>query len=144
MTYTLSAKSEARLAGVHPDLVRLVRRALQISDVDFAVVEGLRTLERQRELVAKGASQTMHSRHITGHAVDLAPVIGGSISWAWPPFYKLAAAMKQAAGEAGVPVVWGGTWKPVAELPEDVLRAVLSKSFADGPHFELSRLAYPK
>lgn len=125
--YKLSAKSEARLTGVHPDLVRVVRRALQLSPVDFAVVEGLRTKERQAALVAEGASRTMNSRHITGHAVDLAPIIAGSISWAWPPFYKLAAAVKQAAAELGVAIVWGGDWR----------------TFKDGPHFELDRKVYP-
>lgn len=127
MDFNFSARSESRLAGVHPDLVKIVRRALQLTDVDFAVVEGLRTVERQRELYAKGASQTMRSRHITGHAVDLAPVIGGEIRWDWPPFHRLAAAMKEAAKELGIPMVWGGDWV----------------SFRDGPHFELDRLAYP-
>lgn len=128
MTFTLSLKSELRLQGVHPDLVRIVRRALQISTVDFAVTEGLRTLERQRELVAKGASQTLRSRHLTGHAVDLAPVIDGAIRWDWPPFYKIADAMKAAAAELGLPLEWGGDWK----------------TFKDGPHFQLPVLTYPE
>lgn len=126
-SFQLSARSEQRLQGVHPDLVRVVRRALQLSRVDFAVTEGVRTAERQAELVASGASRTMNSRHITGHAVDLAPIIGGQISWAWPPFYDLAAAMKKAAAELKVPIVWGGDWV----------------TFKDGPHFELDRKAHP-
>lgn len=125
--FTLSTKSEARLSGVRPELVAVVRRALELSSIDFAVVEGLRTKDRQAQLVAQGASQTMDSRHITGHAVDLAPVIGGAISWAWPPFYKLAEAVKQAAKEQGVAIVWGGDWR----------------TFKDGPHFELDRKVYP-
>lgn len=127
MTYQLSQRSEARLVGVHPDLVKVVRRALELSTVDFAVVEGLRTQARQKELVAAGASQTMNSRHITGHAVDLAPFIAGSIRWDWPPFHDIAKAMKAAAAELGVPIVWGGDWV----------------SFKDGPHWELSRKVYP-
>lgn len=127
MTFALSKKSEDRLTGVHPDLVRVVRRALELSPIDFAVTEGRRTKERQAVLVKDGASRTMNSRHITGHAVDLAPIIGGTISWAWPPFHRLAAAVKQAAAELGVRIVWGGDWV----------------TFKDGPHFELDRKVYP-
>lgn len=127
MTYTFSARSESRLAGVHPDLVRVVRRALTLSEVDFAVVEGLRTQERQAELLKAGASTTLNSRHITGHAVDLAPVIGGEIRWDWPPYYKIASAMKAAALLERVPVEWGGDWR----------------KFRDGPHWQLPRGAYP-
>ena len=112
---------------MHPDLVKVVNRALQLSTVDFAVVEGLRTRERQKELFAAGASKTMNSRHITGHAVDLAPVIGGQIRWDWPPFYDIEKAMKAAAAELGVPIVWGGDFR----------------SFKDGPHYELGRAVYP-
>ncbi len=127
MTFTLSAKSEARLVGVHPDLVRVVRRALQLTPTDFAVVEGLRTLERQRELVAKGASQTLRSRHLTGHAVDLAPVIDGSVRWDWPAFYPVIDAVRAAAKDLGIPMVHGADWV----------------TLRDGPHHELDRLAYP-
>jgi peptidoglycan L-alanyl-D-glutamate endopeptidase CwlK len=127
MGWSFSAKSEQRLEGVHADLVRVVRHALEVSDVDFAVVEGLRTVERQRELFQKGASRTMNSRHLTGHAVDLAPFIAGEIRWDWPPFHQIAKAMKQAAREYDVPIVWGGDWV----------------SFRDGPHFELNRSKYP-
>lgn len=127
MSYQLSTKSEARLSGVRPELVAVVRRALELSEVDFAVTEGLRTKGRQAELVAQGASKTMNSRHLTGHAVDLAPVIGGAIRWDWPPFYKIADAMKKAAAELRVAIIWGGDWV----------------SFKDGPHFELDRKFYP-
>lgn len=127
MTFALSKRSENRLGGVHPDLVRVVRLALELSTVDFAVVEGLRTKARQTELVAAGASKTMNSRHITGHAVDLAPYIAGQIRWDWPPFHDIAKAMKAAAKELGIAVDWGGDWV----------------SFRDGPHWELSRKVYP-
>lgn len=126
-TYQLSGRSITKLQGVHPDLVRVVRRALELSEVDFVVVEGRRSEARQRELVKAGASQTMDSRHLTGHAVDLAPYIAGQIRWDWPPFYKIADAMKAAAKELGVALIWGGDWT----------------SFKDGPHFQLDRRTYP-
>lgn len=126
MTYKLGAKSLSRLDGVHPDLVKVVKLAIELSEVDFTVTEGMRTLERQRHLLAAGASKTLNSRHLTGHAIDLAPLIGGKVSWDWPPFFKIADAMKRAANSLGVPLVWGGDWK-----------------FKDGPHFELDWKAYP-
>lgn len=125
--FKLSSRSEQRLQGVHPDLVKVVRRALELSEVDFAVVEGVRTVERQKQLVKAGASRTMDSRHITGHAVDLAPYIAGQIRWDWPPFYKIAEAMKKAAAELRVPIDWGGDWA----------------NFKDGPHWQLNREMYP-
>lgn len=112
---------EQKLEGVHPDLVRVVRRAHEISSIDFAVVEGLRTQAQQRANVASGVSQTLKSRHLTGHAVDLAPYIDAKISWAWPPFFRIADAMKHAAEELNIPIEWGGDWK----------------KFKDGPHFQL-------
>jgi peptidoglycan L-alanyl-D-glutamate endopeptidase CwlK len=107
--------------------VRVVKRAIEITEVDFTVIEGLRTRERQKELVASGASQTMNSRHLTGHAVDLAAWVG-EIRWDWPLYHKIAEAMKHAAAEDGIHIEWGGDWK----------------SFRDGPHFQLSRRNYPK
>jgi peptidoglycan L-alanyl-D-glutamate endopeptidase CwlK len=127
MTFALSTRSEYALQGVNPDLVRVVRRAITLTNVDFVVTEGLRTKERQAELLKAGASKTMNSRHITGHAVDLAPIIAGQIRWDWPPFHELARAMKQAAAAEGVAIVWGGSWT----------------RFRDGPHFELDRKVYP-
>lgn len=127
MTFKLGELSLNRLRGVHPDLVRVAKRAIEITDIDFTVLEGLRTLDRQRQLVAKGASKTLNSRHLTGHAVDLAPVIDGKVSWDWPLYHKLAKAVKQAARELGVPIEWGGDWK----------------SFKDGPHWQLPWKAYP-
>jgi peptidoglycan L-alanyl-D-glutamate endopeptidase CwlK len=123
---SLNARSRERLKGVHPDLVAVVERAAAIGPA-FIVTEGLRTVERQKQLVAAGASRTMNSRHITGHAVDLAALVDGKVRWDWPLYHKLAAAMKQAAAERNVAIIWGGDWK----------------SFPDGPHFELSRSVYP-
>ena len=124
MTYALGKRSLERLVGVHPDLVRVVKRAIELTDHDFSVIEGLRTLETQRAYVAKGASKTMNSRHITGHAVDLYPV-GRPTPWDKCPV--VAKAMLAAADELGVAIVWGGSWK----------------SFVDQPHFELLRSKYP-
>ena len=125
--FKLSKRSLKALEGVHPDLVAVVKRAIQITPIDFVVIEGLRTVERQRELFKAGASKTMNSRHLTGHAVDLVAYIGAEVRWDWPLYHKLAAAMKAAAKELGVAIVWGGDWI----------------SFKDGPHFELDRRVYP-
>lgn len=122
--YRLSNRSLSKLQGVHPDLVACVRRAIEITTQDFTVIEGLRSVERQRHLVNTGASTTMNSRHLSGHAVDLAPY---PLAWDWPLFYPIADAMEQAADELGVDLEWGGNWK----------------SFPDGPHFQLSWRSYP-
>lgn len=124
MAYQLGTRSRQRLSGVHPDLVAVVKRAIQITEQDFAVLEGIRNINRQRDLFKAGKSTTMNSRHLTGHAVDLAP---WPISWEWEGFYPIADAMKQSAEELGVDLEWGGDWK----------------SFPDGPHFQLSRKTYP-
>lgn len=125
--HTLGPRSKQRLKGVHPDLVKVVERAIQITEVDFTVLEGLRSPERQKALVEAGASQTLNSRHLTGHAVDLGAWVGDEVRWDWPLYHKIATAMKEAARLEGVKIVWGGDWK----------------RFADGPHFELDRKAYP-
>ncbi|MBS0055537.1 M15 family metallopeptidase [Yersinia sp. KBS0713] len=119
--------SENNLTGVHPDLVKVVRRALELTPMDFKVIEGRRTLERQRELVKAGASQTLNSRHLTGHAIDIVPLPDGKVSWEWKYFYPMADAMKQAAAELGIAVEWGGNWT----------------TFKDGPHFQLPARQYP-
>lgn len=124
--FKLSKRSLDNLKGVHPALVDVVVRAIQITDVDFSVTEGVRTEQRQRELLAAGASTTMNSRHLTGHAVDLAAWVGRELRWDWPLYHKIAEAMKSAAAELGVSIKWGGDWKV----------------FKDGPHFELSREHY--
>ena len=127
MSIILGQRSLSRLEGVHPDLVRVVKKAAAMSDLDFTVLEGLRTVERQKQLVKAGASKTMNSRHITGHAVDLAPLLNGEVSWAWPQYHKLAKIMKAAAADEKVPLTWGGDWR-----------------FKDGPHWELNWKVYPK
>lgn len=126
----LNSVSEKRLRGVHPDLVRVVRRcAADWADPEtgFIITQGLRTLEEQKVLKAKGASRTLRSRHLTGHAVDLAVSVQGQIRWDWPLYARLAKAMKAAAKAEKVPLEWGGDWT----------------SFKDGPHFQLPWSKYP-
>jgi peptidoglycan L-alanyl-D-glutamate endopeptidase CwlK len=124
MGYKLGTRSIKNLSGVHQDLVDVVQRAIEITKQDFTVIEGMRDINRQRQLVKSGASTTMNSRHLTGHAVDIAP---WPISWEWEDFYPIEEAMKLAADELGIDLEWGGDWK----------------SFKDGPHWQLSRKAYP-
>ena len=123
----LSPRSEKNLIGVHPDLVRVVRRAAA-EGARFVVIEGLRSIERQRALVEAGASKTMRSRHLTGHAVDLAALVGKDIRWDWPLYELLAERMKRAAEAESVPLEWGGDWPKLK----------------DGPHFQLPWDAYPE
>ena len=124
MGYKLGPRSRKNLEGVHTDLQRVVEKAIEITEKDFTVIEGLRDIERQKELVATGKSTTLNSRHLTGHAVDIAP---WPISWDWDEFYPIADAMKQAAKELNVDLQWGGDWK----------------NFPDAPHWQLSRKTYP-
>ena len=123
----LNARSEKNLEGVNPDLVRVVRRAAELTNTDFIVTEGRRTHSRQQQLFNEGKSRTLNSRHLTGHAVDLAANPGGAVSWDMKFYALLSVAMKAAAEEQGVPIVWGGDWI----------------SFKDGPHFELDRKVHP-
>jgi len=122
-----SKRSLNNLKGVHPDLRRVIDRALQEGPLDFIVIEGLRTMQRQREMYASGASKTMNSRHLTGHAVDILPIGKEGAAFDWPLYDKLGPAVKAAAVAEGVQIEWGGDWT----------------SFRDGPHFQLSWDAYP-
>jgi peptidoglycan L-alanyl-D-glutamate endopeptidase CwlK len=124
MGYKLGTRSLQKLSGVHPDLVSVVKRAIEISEQDFSVLEGIRHIERQRELVKSGKSTTMNSRHLTGHAVDLVPY---PVSWDWEYFYPIVDAMKEAAEELGIDIVAGADWE----------------NFPDGPHFQLDWESYP-
>ena len=124
MSYKLGTRSLQSLSGVHPDMVAVVKKAIEITEVDFTVIEGIRNISRQRELLKAGKSTTLNSRHITGHAVDMVP---------WPVdwedlerFEAMSEAMKTAAEDLDIPIVWGGDWK----------------SFYDAPHFELDRKKY--
>ncbi|WON77821.1 M15 family metallopeptidase [Serratia sp. UGAL515B_01] len=125
--YKFSKRSENNLVGVNADLVKMARLALGLSSVDFGITEGLRSVARQRELVRDGKSQTMNSRHITGHAIDVVAYIGKDISWEWKYYEQIAAAFKQASSELNVPIEWGGDWK----------------TLKDGPHFQLPHKEHP-
>jgi peptidoglycan L-alanyl-D-glutamate endopeptidase CwlK len=129
MSFTLSARSEKNLVGVHPDLVRVVRRAAAEcpDDISFIVTEGLRTIEKQKTLVKAGASRTMNSRHLTGHAVDIAAVVSGEVRWDFPLYTRLSVIMKQSAVSENVKIEWGGDWR----------------SLKDGPHYQLPWKVYP-
>lgn len=126
-TYTFSQRSQNNLKGVHQDLVQVVHQALTLSEYDFVVIEGLRSFARQKALMKEGKSKTLNSRHLTGHAVDIVPLVNGAIPWQdWSAFESVSKAMKQAAYQLGVSMNWGGDWV----------------SFRDGPHYELSREVY--
>lgn len=113
--FILGQRSKRNLEGVHPELVRVVVRALELSPVDFTVIEGLRTPERQAELLKQGFTRTLKSRHIVGQAVDIVPL---PVDWKNPePFKLVAKAMKDAAKELGVKITWGGDWKSFKDLP---------------------------
>ena len=124
-------RSIARLHGIHPDLVKVITEAAEEYETKFGVnieiSEGLRTKERQAQLLKAGASQTMNSRHLTGHAVDIHFIVAGKADWSWPLFRKFAVIVKDIAEDHQIPVTWGGDWK----------------KFKDGPHFELDRKVYP-
>lgn len=125
----LTQRDVDRLKGVHPDLVKLVQAVsdMLLGPLTFMVIEGLRTPERQRELVKAGKSQTQNSRHLTGHAVDLGVLIDGKLTWDFKVYKTLADIVKANAARLGTPIVWGGDWR----------------TLRDGPHFELDRKTYP-
>ena len=121
----LTDRDRQRLAGVHPDLVRVIEAARLRSP--FIITEGLRTAARQRELMAAGATRTLNSRHLTGHAVDVAVLVAGEVRWDWPLYVRLSEVVKGVAAAEGVPITWGGDWR----------------GFRDGPHYELPWERYP-
>lgn len=127
MSFRLSSRSRARLIGVHPALIAVVEAAITRTPVNFMITEGLRLAERQAALVKVGASRTTRSRHLTGHAVDVAALVEGQVRWDWPLYGRIAEAFKAAALDLKTPLIWGGDWK----------------TLRDGPHFELDRKAFP-
>lgn len=149
MGFSLSKKSLSKLEGVDKDLVAVVKYAISVTEIDFAVICGLRTIEEQRELVAKGASQTMSSKHIGGNAVDLMAYIGGRASWELNVYDEIADAMKEGAQQMGVPLRWGAAWhiddiRKWSGTMEEAMNAYVDerrrqgkRPFIDAPHFEL-------
>lgn len=127
MTYKFGKRSLENLIGVHPDLIKVAMRAIEISPCDFGITEGLRSKERQEQLVREKKSQTRFSRHITGHAIDVVAWVGGEVSWSWQYYEQIARAMKSAAHQLDIEIEWGGDWK----------------SLPDGVHFQLPKAAYP-
>ena len=147
--FQLSQKSLNKLQGVNPKLVQVVKRAIQLSTVDFGVSEGLRTIETQRKYVAAGKSQTRASKHLEGKAVDLIAYVDGNISWELNLYDNIADAMAKAAKELNVPLRWGAAWN-VPDISKwngtmesamnhyvDTRRKEGKRPFIDGPHFEL-------
>lgn len=149
MSYSFSKSSSKKLDTVHPELRKVIEKALELSTVDFTVLEGARTVEQQRENIKKGVSQTMKSNHLVqkdgfAHAVDLAPY---PISWNTEAFFPIVRAMRQAAEELGINVRWGGAWcklngdrrSPLRMIDDYTAtrRRVGNKVFIDAPHFEL-------
>lgn len=124
--YYFGLRSESNLMGVHPDLKKLMEKAIADSPHDFAITEGLRTLERQQQLFEEKKTQTLNSRHLTGHAVDIAVKIEGKVTWEFSYYKSVADHVKKVAEEMNISIVWGGDWK----------------SFKDGPHFELDKKIY--
>tara|TARA_R110001606_G_scaffold115702_4_gene244089 strand:+ start:1976 stop:2419 length:444 start_codon:yes stop_codon:yes gene_type:complete len=145
--YKLSKRSKSKLEGVDERLVKVVKRAIEITKQDFSVICGLRTIEEQRRLLAEGRTQTLKSNHLTGLAVDLAAYDKG-ISWSLEDYYEIAEAIRTAAKELNVRVRWGAYWlaplnsttAPAEELVAiyiDTRRAQKRKPFLDAVHFEL-------
>jgi peptidoglycan L-alanyl-D-glutamate endopeptidase CwlK len=155
MSYVFGNSSKSKLEGVHSDLVKVMETAIMNSKQDFSVVEGLRSVSRQRMLVNKGKSQTMNSRHITGHAVDLLPFpFGGDVDGDgtpnvedWDQYYPIADAVIAAAKHHNVAIRWGGNWRGgdirLWKESGKALAKSYTGSFPDGPHFELFREVYP-
>lgn len=149
MTFILSERSLGKLQGVNPALVSVVKQAITLSKVDFGVTEGLRSVERQKELVAAGKSQTMASKHIEGRAVDLVAYIGSDVAWELNLYDDICDAMAAAARQQGVAILWGAAWSEgdIRKYPSsaenamnayiDLRRSQGKRPFIDGPHFEL-------
>ena len=160
MSFNLSARSRSRLEGVHPDLSAVVHRAIELTEVDFGVTQGIRTIEQQEANVAAGRSQTMKSKHLIqddgySHAVDVVAYVGPDVSWELNVYDDIADAMAEAATQVGVPICWGAAWG-TPEMPypmdirnwegtmEEAMNAYIDlrrsqgrRPFMDGPHFEL-------
>lgn len=125
--YKFSLRSEKNLQGVNSDLIKLVRQALTLSEIDFGITEGLRAIEKQKQLVKEGKSRTMNSRHLSGHAVDIIAYLAGEASWEFNDYKQIAKAFKEASIQLKIPLEWGGDWP----------------GFRDGPHFQLPWKYYP-
>ena len=154
MSFKLSNRSLGRLEGVHPHLIGVVSRAIELTSVDFGVTQGVRTIAEQEANVAAGRSQTMKSKHLiqdddTSHAVDLVAYIGSDVSWELNVYDNICDAMSTAAEEIGVPIKWGAAWsegdiRDYEGTAEDAMNAYIDlrrsqgrRPFIDAPHFEM-------
>jgi len=149
MSFKLSSRSTGRLGGIEPDLIEVVKAAIELTKVDFGVTCGMRTVQEQEALVASGASQTMKSKHLEGRAVDLVAYIGPNVTWALNKYDELADAMAAAAKQKGIALKWGAAWT-VGNIADwdgsmedamnayvDVRRSQGRRPFIDAPHFEM-------
>ena len=116
-----SERSKAKLATVDIRLQNLMNVAIKESPFDFSITEGIRTLKRQKELVAQGKSKTLKSHHLTGKAVDIAVWVNGKVTWDFKYYKEVADHIKEVARKLGYVITWGGDWK----------------TFKDGPHFQI-------
>ena len=153
MAFKFGKRSENELKGVHPRMVEVVRLALKMSSIDFGITDGLRTVSEQADLVKRGASKTMRSRHLKqvdtgyGEAVDLVGYLHGKARYEWPVVFQVTKTMQKAAEELGIPIRWGGAWATLNNggKPKQLQKAYIErkkakgkKPFLDGPHFELA------
>jgi len=149
MAFKLSSRSKSRMEGLDPKLIEVVKKAIELTRVDFGVIEGMRTLETQKKYVEAGKSQTLKSKHLEGRAVDLVAYVGSSISWELNLYDDVADSIKKAALEYDVAVKWGAAWS-VGDIREfdgsmaeamneyiDLRRSQGRRPFIDAPHFEL-------
>jgi len=149
MSFKLSSRSTGRLGGIEPDLIEVVKAAIELTKVDFGVTCGMRTVQEQEALVASGASQTMKSKHLEGRAVDLVAYVGSSVTWQLNIYDDLSDSMAKAAKDLGVPLKWGAAWS-VGDMTAyegtmenamndyvDLRRSQGRRPFIDAPHFEL-------
>ena len=154
MGFKLSNRAKGKREGVHPDMVAVVERAIELTKVDFGVTYGVRTVEEQEKLVASGRSQTMKSKHLIqdsgySHAVDVLAYIDGDVCWELNVYDEICDAMAAAAKETGASIKWGAAWsegdiRTYKGSAEDAMNAYIDlrrsqqrRPFLDGPHFEL-------
>lgn len=148
MTFKLSKKSLSKLEGVDPRLVKVIKRAIEVTEIDFTITEGLRTKATQALYVKQGKSQTMNSKHLEGLAVDLAAWVNGTINWNFDYYFKIADAVRKASIELGIQVKWGGAWRYLNDYDSSKKaydayiaerKKLGKKPFLDGVHFELDK-----
>lgn len=147
--FKLDQESLKKLSQINKRLQNVVKRAAEKSEQVFKVIEGIRTLERQKQLYSQGKTQTLNSNHLTGNAVDIAPVVDGKISWDWKYFYPIAKAVDEAADELNIKLTWGAAWNGTTEDWDDpksategyikLRRSQDKNAFLDGPHWEIPR-----